>query len=271
MQQPIFGSGSFDSLQYHVFCETCFFSFRLQRTPSIEHSSVWIHDTQTRELVNTNARLIQSDASFLDVANASMSMTAPEGTGHIAVRDALGNTIIEVALEPKTEIVWDFPTGDTDASTRPVIHQPDIACQVTFRGKTQRGLGYCKRAYMEPPRYMGYVFIHGVSDDEQHIVWTADAGWGDSKYDYFKLLHGDGTLEESASTDSYQQWDAAYATLGDRRVAVHIEELGRWETSLVSGRMDSLYGQRYCRLKVEDGEHSFTGKALKEYWTGTVG
>ncbi len=50
MKQPIFGSASFDSLQYHVFCAEAFFSIRLQRTPSVEHSSVWLHDGATREL-----------------------------------------------------------------------------------------------------------------------------------------------------------------------------------------------------------------------------
>ena len=113
--------------------------------------------------------------------------------------------------------------------------------------------------------------IHGVSDDGSTKLWTADAGWGDSKYDYFKLLHGDGRLEESATTDSYHQRDAAYAFIDGRRIGVHIEELGSWQTSLLSPRMDSLYGQRYCRLRVEDGDQSFSGRALKEFWVGTVG
>ena len=200
-----------------------------------------------------------------------MSMCVPDGVGLITVRDPVGQTSIEVRFTPKTEIVWDFPTGDASKADQPVIHQPDLQCEVHYRGRTHQGIGYCKRAYMDPPRYMAYVFIHGVSDDAEKILWTADAGWGDSKYDYFKLLHADGRIEESESTDSYHQWNAAYTTIDGRRIAVHIEELGGWKTALISGRMDSLYGQRYCRLQVEDGGESFTGKALKEYWTGTVG
>ena len=271
MKQPVFGSGSFDSLQYHVFCDGMFFSFRLQRCPSLEHSSVWLHDGETRELVNSGERLIQSDADYLDVANPAMSMSIPDGTGQIAVRDPLGREVITASFVPRTEIVWDFPTGDPNRSSQPVIHQPDLDFDVTYRGETRKGIGYCKRAYMEPPRYMGYVFIHGVSNDGKTKVWTADAGWGKSKYDYFKLLHEDGRMEESATTDSYQQWDAAYADIDGRRVGVHITEIGHWHTSLVSGRMDSLYGQRYCSLRVDDGDNSFTGRALKEYWTGTIG
>ena len=271
MKQPIFGSASFDSLQYHIFCDALFFSFRLQRTPSVEHSSVWIYDDGVHELVNSNERLIQSNADYLDVTHPMISMCVPDGTGSITVRNPTGHSVIDVSFMPKTEIVWDFPTGDHNKADQPVIHQPDIVCKVSYKGVEYDGIGYSKRAYMEPPRYMGYVFIHGVSEKADRILWTADAGWGDSKYDYFKLLHGDGRLEESASTDSYHQWNAAYSYIGGRKIAVHIDEIGGWKTSLVSGRMDSLYGQRYCNLRVEDDGTVFTGKALKEYWTGTVG
>ena len=272
MQQPIFGSASFDSLQYHFFCGDRFFGLRLQRCPSLEHSSVWLHDGQrTLELVNSGERMIQSGVDYLEVTTSALSMTAPDGQGHLSARDALGNTVLEIEFEPRTEIVWDFPTGDPTRPGNPVIHQPDIVCTARYRGESTSGIGYSKRAYMEPPRYMGYVFIHGVSEDGRTQLWTADAGWGESKYDYFKLLHPDGRLEESAPTDSYHQWDSAYAMLGERKVGVHIDEIGRWETHLISARMDSLYGQRYCRLRVDDAERSFTGLALKEYWLGTVG
>ena len=270
MQQRIFGSASFDSLQYHVFCEDKFFSIRLQRTPSVEHSSVWLHDGETRELVNSTDRLIQSDKDYLEVESPALSMSVPDH-GNVTARDPRGETVLQVELEPRTEIVWNFPTGDPKRPDQPVIHQPDIACRVTYRGKQLEGFGYCKRAYMDPPRYMAYVFIHGVSTDRKRTLWTADAGWGDSKYDYFKLLGADGKMQQSQPSDSYHQWDAAYAFIEGRRIAVHIDEIGRWQTSIVSGRMDSLYGQRYCRLRVDDGDNSFEGQALKEYWLGTIG
>lgn len=271
MQQPVFAMASFDSLQYHFFGDEACFSVRLQRCPSVEHSSAWLHDGVTRELVNSTERVLQSSASYLDVTTSKLSLSVPEGTGHVEVRDPRGKPVLEIDFEPRTEIVWDFPSGDANRVDQPVIHQPDLACRIRYDGRETDGIGYCKRAYLEPPRYMGYVFIHGVSADHKTKLWTADAGWGTAKYDYFKLLHPDGRLEEADSTDSYHQWDAAYATLGGRRVSVKIEELGRWQTSLVSGRMDSLYGQRYCTLQVDDGEQSFHGQALKEYWIGTVG
>ena len=270
MQQPIFGSASFDSLQYHVFCPDAFFSIRLQRTPSVEHSSVWLHDGATRELINSTDRIIQSDNDYLDIESPALSMSVPDH-GTVIARDPRGSTVLQVTLKPRTEIVWDFPTGDPNEPGQPVIHQPDIECEIEYRGRSLKGIGYCKRAYMDPPRYMGYVFIHGVSTDWKRTLWTADAGWGDSKYDYFKLIGENGDLEESERTDSYHQWDAAYAFIGGRKIGVHLEEIGRWQTSIVSGRMDSLYGQRYCRLRVDDGDNSFEGQALKEYWVGTIG
>ncbi|MBS35240.1 MAG: hypothetical protein CMO26_04860 [Thiotrichales bacterium] len=270
MQQPVFGSASFDSLQYHFFCGDLFFAVRLQRCPSLDHSSAWLVDGSVRELVNSNERILQGERSFLDVQTSAMSWTVPEGTGRIEVRSPTGTPALQIEFTPVTEIVWDFPTG-SHLPDQPVIHQPDLECRVTYEGATHAGIGYCKRAYMEPPRYMGYVFIHGISDDGRTKLWTADAGWGKSKYDYFKLLGPDGTVQASERSDSYQQWDAAYAFIDGRKVAVHIEEIGRWETQLVSGRMDSLFGNRYCHMRVTDGERSFTGKAYKEYWLGTVG
>jgi len=270
MEQPIFGSASFDSLQYHVFCEDTFFSVRLQRTPSVEHSSVWLYDGSTRELINSTDRIIQTNADYLDIDSPGLSISVPND-GNITARDPRGQTVLEIELKPDTEIVWGFPSGDPNRPDQPVIHQPDIQCKVTYRGQESRGMGYCKRAYLEPPRYMGYVFIHGVSTDRTRKLWTADASWGESKYDYFKLINPNGDMEEADSTDSYHQWDAAYAYIGGRRIGVHLEDIGKWQTSIISGRMDSLYGQRYCRLKVEDGDNSFEGQALKEYWLGTIG
>ena len=44
------------------------------------------------------------------------------------------------------------------------------------------------------------------------IVWTADATFGDDKYNYYKLLpaerHAAGELTESISSDTYNQADA---------------------------------------------------------------
>lgn len=47
-------------------------------------------------------------------------------------------------------------------------------------------------------------------------MWTADATFGDDKYNYYKLLpaerHAAGELLESVSSDTYNQADAVRAT-----------------------------------------------------------
>ena len=74
------------------------------------------------------------------------------------------------------------------------------------------------------PRHNGWRFIHGVASADgepsqlasapPRIVWTADATFGDDKYNYFKLLapeaHASGALLESAAEDTYQQQDVAF-------------------------------------------------------------
>ena len=44
-------------------------------------------------------------------------------------------------------------------------------------------------------------------------MWTADATFGEAKYNYFKLARGDAPLRESAPTDTFQQARTRVSTL----------------------------------------------------------
>ena len=81
----------------------------------------------------------------------------------------------------------------------PVIHRPAMSGTIAqWRGDEQRGYGYSKRYAAIYARYNAWRFIHGVAtpagdatfgtSSPPSIVWTADATFGDDKYNYYKLL-----------------------------------------------------------------------------------
>ena len=84
-------------------------------------------------------------------------------------------------------IQW-LPSGQTQDN---VIHRPDLRATAKINGKVLEGTGYSKRYYGLYPRFWGYRFYHGVTTDvvdgASHF-WTADAAFGDNKYNYWKVL-----------------------------------------------------------------------------------
>lgn len=152
------------------------------------------------------------------------------------------------------------------------------------------------------PRYNGWRFIHGVAltQDETFIappprplpltsvpqgpwsapsiVWTADATFGDDKYNYFKLLapeaHESGTLLESAQADTYQQQDVAYGRIGGERVTASLKEIAKWHT-IIGGRggndMEMKYENRLCGFTLQVGDKPpTTGLAYNERCFGCL-
>merc|ERR1712060_229588 len=143
------------------------------------------------------------------------------------------------------------------------------------------GYGYSKRYHGIYPRYNGWRFIHGLAaatgmgldcEAPANVIWTADATFGDAKYNYFKLLppegHKNGSLLESAHCDTYQQQDVAYATIGGERVSASLNEIACWHTIIGHGSactMESKYENRLCQLTLRIGNQPPTkGLAYNE-------
>jgi len=175
-----------------------------------------------------------------------------------------------------------------------VIHRPDMHASVEWAGRTRHGYGYSKRYYGDYPRHWGYRFIHGVgvlappsgSDiidaptpgaQPTTAVWTADATFGDHKYNYYKLIPDvvAGTpLVESETQDTWQIGEAGYALVDGIRHNVAIEPLCSWSTVITdeSRSSDSKMENRLCKMVITRGdEPPVYGLAYNERCYGTVG
>jgi len=175
----------------------------------------------------------------------------------------------------------------------PVIHRPAMAGSIAqWRGTEQHGYGYSKRYAAIYARYNAWRFIHGVATPSADggaapsplaatppsIVWTADATFGDDKYNYYKLLpaerHAAGELLESVSSDTYNQADAGYATIAGVRHSASLEEVAKWHTIISdgsAGSMEAKYENRLCKLTLRAGdEPPLTGLAYNERYLGTL-
>ena len=117
---------------------------------------------------------------------------------------ASGRPELKIAAAQGHAFGW-MPAG-SEAATQvdgtpsvPVIHRPAMSGTIAqWRGAEQRGYGYSKRYAAIYARYNAWRFIHGVAtpagdatfdtSSPPSIVWTADATFGDDKYNYYKLL-----------------------------------------------------------------------------------
>lgn len=265
MRQPPYPTGSHDSIQYHFFCDEKLFAARIFRTESLEHHSAWLFDGSARTVVSSEAKINQRASDHLDVSADTMVAVAGEKNGRIAIR---GNNS-EDSFEAEFSIGRTFRWSDT---LEEVMHQPNLACTVRYRGKTLSGIGYSKRySWAHPPRYWGYRFLQGFVDGGATSIWTADAIFGTNKYDYFKVLGSDGALFEVPNSECAHKQDTAFGYKDGVRHQTRFEELGSWDQILRSSKMDSHLRQRYGRVRYFDGKSERMGVALTEYCFGTLG
>jgi len=217
-------------------------------------------------------------------------------------RGSLGRPELRIEVEQGHSYGW-MPAGFEGEADRPVIHRPAMVANVAmWRGVARGGFGYSKRYHGIYPRYNGWRFIHGVALTQDQtfiappprplpltsmaqgpwtapsIVWTADATFGDDKYNYFKLLapeaHESGTLLESAQADTYQQQDVAYGRIGGERVTASLKEIAKWHT-IIGGRggndMEMKYENRLCGFTLQVGDKPpTTGLAYNERCFGCL-
>ncbi len=265
MKQPVYPAGSHDSIQYHFFCEDKLFAMRIFRTDSLEHHSAWIFDGTARTVLASVAPIRQAPGDHLDVAADTMRLEAGDAGGRIGVRGPVAEDAFEVEFAVGRTLRW----SDT---LEEVIHQPNLDCVVTYRGRRLQGTGYSKRyAWGQPPRYWGYRFLQGFLGDRKTSIWTADALFGTNKYDYFKVLAADGSLFEVPNDSTAHKQNTMFGYTGGIRHEARFEELGAWNQILKSDRMDSHLQQRYGIVRYFDGTTTREGVAITEYCFGTLG
>ena len=311
-------AGLHDSLQYHFFLGPLFVALRVFHTASLTSTTAWAYDAsdpdaEAVELINTYEPLLPPSAGALcplHLENEHVGIADGGADGPITVTikptSSRATSLLEaagVAVGPsgRRELTisatqghaygW-MPAGFESAADRPVVHRPAMAASVaTWRGEAAGGYGYSKRYHGIYPRHNGWRFIHGLATPDgtlpapstsgeapPSVLWTADATFGDDKYNYFKLLappnHTSGLLDESLMEDTYQQQDAAYAVIGGARTTARLREIATWHTILGGGgggAMEMKYENRLCAFTLQVGDRPpTTGLAYNERCFGCL-
>jgi cyclopropane fatty-acyl-phospholipid synthase-like methyltransferase len=261
-----------DSLQYHFFFPGIFVAGRVFHTRTLQQHSAWMYNVSTKqmtELFQPSYETMAQEGQHLSLDSSHMKIQdQPEG-GTFTVK-AAG---IDISFRQRSVFSW-LPAGQEKNDV--VIHRPDITCKLNYNGKVLDGFAYSKRYFGPYPRFWGYRFIHGmVSDGEGEPIffWTADAAFGDNKYNYFKVLPPSGKIVSAESKDTWQQDCNAYAIINGTRQSVSIRPLCTWET-VIGGpghNMESKMQNRYCEVELVFGGRIYTGVAYNERCYGTVG
>ena len=261
------GVGSHDSTQYNFFAGDKLFSVRVITTRNIEHYSAWLYDGGVREVVVSDAAMERSGSDHLDLEAEQFSIRSDDEKGGMRASDQDSEPVFDIAFRTPITFDWNAPGEGA------VIHQPLIQGEITYRGETLSGIGYCKRAWFDRETdYLAWRFIEGELGGGQSMLWTADASFrGDyHKYDYFKIAHPDGRLLQAGDTDSRHRDDAAYATIDGVSYEVEIEGLGTWSTVIRGEETQLKLRQRFCRMTLRHGERVEEGYAINETGTGAI-
>ena len=265
-----------DSLQYHFVVPgrgLCF-AARVFYTPSMYHHSVGARSEARGawELVASDVPM-EGDAAAPSVALRSPGVRIVEdgaGGGKIAAGDGGGGApAVEIEFAEESVFAW-LPAGQSER----VIHRPDLRATIRYEGETLEAWGYSKRYFGDYPTHWGYRFIHGVATcgDRTAVVWTADATFGLSKYNYFHALL-DGRHLVSKPEDTYQQFGRAFGVLAGEDAKVTLADVeggGEWIRNIRNDKMDSCMRQRICDLEFTVGSDKFVGYAVNETCFGTV-
>jgi hypothetical protein len=265
VRQFQFGLGVHDSTQYNFFAEDKFFSVRVVETLTTKHYSAWLYDNGVVEVVNSADAMERIGSAELNLKAPQFELRADDERGSTVALSGRSNPVFEIDFTTPIAVKWGFPGQGY------VIHQPLIQADISYGGQAYKGIGYCKRAwYDERIGYWGWRFVEGAFGGGRSMVWTADATFGHSKYDYFRIARAEGTVEAAENIDSRHRDDAAYGEIDGTSYEVRIAELGTWQTQLAGERMDTKLRQRFCEMTVtHDGEVE-VGYALNETGIGTV-
>jgi len=251
------------SEQYHFFLEDgSLIALRYFRTGTLEHYSAWWCDTQghSRELLNTS----ESQCS-----QPHIQIIKDDCSGKIR----LVETDLEIDFQVATQLSWGVPA---EKESHPVIHQPQLLGTVRMGDQTQTAVGYCKIFEGSYPKFWGYHFVHAFFPN-YGIIWSADATFGQEKYNYFKLLNLPQEEEKTIlhGDASYHRQASAYTQINAQSYHLKFEQktFGSWSSVLRnnSSTMESDLHLDYKHALLEiDGQKITEGVCLKESCFGTL-
>lgn len=248
--------------QYHFFLEDgSLLALRHFKTETFEHYSAWWSDTQgnSQELINTSEQRASEPHISIKKDNQTGTICLPEAN-------------LEIQFEVVTQFTWGVPGEDNQ---RTVIHQPQLRCTVHTDNGTQKAEGYCKIYEGNYPRFWGYHFIYAFFPD-YGIIWSADATFGEEKYNYFKLLNRNPTEKQILlhGEESYHRKNSAHACIQNQTYHLNFDKpFAVWSSILrnQTSRMESNLSLEYKEaiLTIDDQEVS-KGVCLKESCFGTI-
>ncbi|MEM9540686.1 MAG: methyltransferase domain-containing protein [Cyanobacteria bacterium P01_E01_bin.42] len=251
------------SEQYHFFLEDgSLLALRYFQTGTLEHYSAWWSDRNgtSHEILNT----CESKKS-----REHISIEKNEGAGKIYLPEAN----IEIQFQVAAQFAWSVP-GEENG--RGVIHQPQLLGTVSMGDRQQKATGYCKIYEGDYPKFWGYHFVHAFFPD-YGIIWSADATFGEDKYNYFKLLD---TRQGDAKTalqgeDSYHRQTSACTRINNQSYRLQFDKnaLATWSSILRNrtSTMESNLRLQYKPAVLEiEGQVVAEGLCLKESCFGTI-
>ncbi|NEQ87122.1 MAG: cyclopropane fatty acid synthase, partial [Moorea sp. SIO2I5] len=251
------------SEQYHFFLEDgSLLALRYFKTGTIDHYSAWWSDTKgySLELINTSEHRR---------SNQHISIQKNDQTGTICLPEAN----LEIQFQVAAEFTWAVPA---EKNHRAVIHQPKLLCTVYTGDRTQKAIGYCKIYQGDYPKFWGYHFVHAFFPD-YGIVWSAEATFGQEKYNYFKLLNTSQTEKEILlnGEDSYHRQTSAHARIQDKihHFKFDTKTFATWSSILrnQTSTMESKLCLEYRPAILEiDNQEVGEGICLKESCFGTI-
>jgi len=273
---PRWPAGWHDHLQYHFFFEGIFVQARVFLTPSLEQHSLWIYDhaeEKVVELVNSSQKMHQADGDWLDLTGSQLRIRDGVGGGVVSMTGK-GSDDVSLEVEFKNGHLFSWlPAGQGKDA---VIHRPNLALTLKYKGQTKSGHGYSKRYFGSYGPHWGYRFIQSSWLGGQKFLWTADAtfrlGDGEAKYNYFKLLDAKtGELVQADSKDTYQQDCAGYAEIAGKKYVATVTPLGEWLHDFKAGDTNSRMQLRYCKIILTCGDEApLEGFALNERCFGVL-
>ncbi len=251
------------SEQYHFFLEDgSLLALRYFKTGTIEHYSAWWSDTKgySLELINTSEH---------QRSNQHISIKNNDGTGTICLPEAN----IEIQFQVAAEFTWAVPA---EKNHRAVIHQPKLLGTVNTGDRTQKAIGYCKIYQGDYPKFWGYHFVHAFFPD-YGIIWSAEATFGEEKYNYFKLLNTSQTEKEILlnGEDSYHRKTSTHGRIQDKIYHLKFDNnaFATWSSILRNqpSTMESKLCLEYRSAILEiDDQKVGEGICLKEFCFGTI-
>lgn len=266
-RRPAFRFIDNDGLQYHFFAGGRAFSIRLVYRSNMCVHAAWIYDNGIREVSKSNQVWIQSDSHYLNISSDIMEIRDEDGEIVIVVHADNSEDSFTARVRPIHTLMWKdtFADGINDE----VLHLPDLKGTLKYKGQTYSTHGYCKHVeWRQAPRYTGYRFLHGILDNGETSLWSADAVFGYKKYDYFKMIEPDGTIVVADDELSSHKQRTIYAKIGTREIQVEFEEMGTWQLPLVGADIDMVIQQRYGAIIYREGAVTKSGVAVTEYGFG---